>query len=130
VGEVHTFEGFGVIDFSNEKRELPKTRKLEFKDGELFLSKGAYKIKTNETVRIPPGVTAFAFTRSSLLRMGAFTSHAVWDSGFEGKGEFLLVVENPNGITLGENARVAQLVFFKMSSKPGTVYFGVYKGMK
>jgi dUTP pyrophosphatase len=130
VGEVSQFQGPGVIDFSNKDRHLPHSKKLDFQEGSLHLPKGSYKIKTNETVRIPPDVVALAFTRSSLLRMGAFTTHAVWDPGFEGKSEFLLVVENPQGMTLKKNTRVAQMVFFKAPSKPETVYFGVYKGKK
>ena len=130
VREVHEFLSEGSIDFTNEQRTLPETRRLCFKDGWLKLVSGAYKISTNEVVRVPRNVIAFAFPRSSLLRMGAFTAHAVWDAGFYGRGEFLLTVENPYGIRLRENARVAQLVFFKLSSPPEKVYFGIYRGKK
>jgi len=130
VKEVHRLLGPGQVDFSNEERELPKTEAMGFKDGWLELPPGAYKIRTNEYVNIPNDVVAFAQTRSTLLRMGAFTVHAVWDAGFHGRSEFLLVVQNKHGIRLKKNARIAQLVFVRLGTKPDKVYFGVYKGMK
>ncbi|MBU0693182.1 MAG: deoxyuridine 5'-triphosphate nucleotidohydrolase [Candidatus Omnitrophica bacterium] len=92
------------------------------------LKKGTYKIKTNEIVKIPNNLVAFAFSRTSLLRMGAFTQHGVWDAGFRGKSEFILVVENPGGIKIKENARIVQLIFFRVEETEG--YKGIYQDLK
>jgi len=90
------------------------------------LKKGTYKIKTNETIKLPNDLVAFAFPRTSLLRMGAFTVHGVWDAGFMGKSEFILVVENPHGIKIKQNARIAQIVFVRIK-ETGRGYQGVYQ---
>ncbi|MDD3296300.1 MAG: deoxyuridine 5'-triphosphate nucleotidohydrolase [Candidatus Omnitrophica bacterium] len=133
-GGIFVFEGSGALDFSNSQRVVPAAKELKpMKDsvtdsyGWWELPKGAYKVKTNETVNLPNDLTALAFTRTSLLRMGAFTQHGVWDAGFRGKGEFILIVENGAGVRIKENARLAQLVFFPVEETQG--YSGVYKGL-
>ena len=127
LGEVHAFESEGKIDFDNSKRRLPKTKKLEFED-EIKLEKGCYKVIFNEHVHIPKDCAAFGFPRSSLLRCGANMHCAVWDPGYEGRSESLLVVENLHGIVLEKNAKLAQLVFVKLLEDAQELYSGVYKG--
>ena len=60
--------------------------------------------------------------------MGAFTQNGVWDAGFSGKGEFILVVQNDKGIKVKENARIIQLVFFRVDETES--YNGIYKNLK
>ena len=126
--EVHKFISPGKIDFGNKERKLSETQKLTFENGELFLPKGVYKIVYNEYVKIPKDCLAFFLTRSSLLRCGAHVVSAVWDPGYEGRGESLLCVENELGITFKENARVVQLVFIKLENEAKDGYAGVYHG--
>ena len=132
VAKIFELASDGVLDFSNNERVLPKIKEIlsqknkpEDKYGWWQLKKGVYKIRTNETVRLPNDLIALAFSRTSLLRMGGFTQHGVWDAGFCGKGEFVLMVENPQGIKLKENARIAQLVFFNIEETES--YKGVYQ---
>jgi len=134
--EIFEFSKGGSLDFSNKERALPECKKLaakkrgpEDKFGWWRLERGAYKVKTNEAVNLPKDLVGLAFSRTSLLRMGAFTQHGVWDAGFEGKGEFILVVSNQAGIEIKENARVAHLVFFKID-QTSQGYNGVYKNLK
>lgn len=116
-GEIHRYKGSGSLDFSNSEREIPETEKIEpVKDkdddyGWWKLKPGAYKVVMNEKVDIPDHLTAFAYPRSSLLRMGCSIENAVWDAGYTGTGSFMLVVENEEGVEIKENARVNQLVF-------------------
>ena len=133
VAGISEFKGPGVLDFSNKERVLPQAKEIipkkiksEDKFGWWHLKKGAYKIKTNEAVNLPNDLIALAFTRTSLLRMGAFTQHGVWDAGFTGKGEFVLIVENVKGIKIKENARVAQLVFLRIKEVE-CGYGGIYQ---
>ncbi len=133
VASIHEFAGPGRIDFSNDERALPETREIpvEKKDAEdeygwWRLRPGAYKIRTNETVKIPANMVALAFPRSSLLRAGVHIKNGVWDAGFQGKSEFLLVVENPDGVEIKQNARVNHLVFLWMSSETRDAYNGIY----
>ncbi|MFH0738558.1 MAG: deoxyuridine 5'-triphosphate nucleotidohydrolase [Candidatus Omnitrophota bacterium] len=135
VAEVFSFGSSGALDFSNKERSLPKVtevkpKKANKKDkfGWWNLKKGCYKIVTNEVVSLPNDLMAIAFSRSSLLRMGVFAQNAVWDAGFEGKSEFILVVENAFGFRLKENARVVQLVFLR-TAKTNKGYQGIYKNL-
>lgn len=128
VKEVHSFEDGGEIDFDNSKRRLSKTKKLEFQNGVLHLAAGPYKILYNEYVSIPIGCAAFGYPRSSLLRCGADIRCAVWDPGYHGRSESLLIVNNEHGITLHEKAKVMQLVFVRLESEAHRGYEGKYKG--
>jgi dUTP pyrophosphatase len=119
--EIHRFEDSGKLDFSNSEREIPETEKIqpEKKDEEddygwWKLEPGAYKIRTNEIVDLPEDVIAFAYPRSSLLRMGCTIENGVWDAGFRGRSEFLLIVQNDEGVEIKENARVNHIVFEKI----------------
>jgi dUTP pyrophosphatase len=132
---ISAFKAQGALDFSNKERIVPAAREIPLKKikaqdrfGWWHLKKGAYKIKTNETVNLPNDLIAMAFSRTSLLRMGAFTQHGVWDAGFCGKGEFVLVVENPKGIKIKQNARVAQLIFTRINQTLKG-YQGIYKNL-
>ncbi len=135
-GKIFEFAGKGELDFSNLERVLPETeevkaRKKNKKDkyGWWNLKAGAYKIKTNETLNLPKNLTAVAFSRSSLLRMGAYVQTGVWDAGFKGKSEFILRVENAKGIRVKQNARVAQIIFLKINKvKKG--YGGIYRNLR
>jgi len=135
VESVSSFAAPGALDFSNKERILPQTKVLipykknpEDSYGWWNLAPGGYKIRTNECINLPNNIAALAFSRTSLLRMGAFTQNGVWDAGFRGKGEFILGVENPFGIELKQNARIVQLVFFRVEETEE--YNGIYKNLK
>ncbi|MDH5816236.1 MAG: deoxyuridine 5'-triphosphate nucleotidohydrolase [Candidatus Nezhaarchaeota archaeon] len=133
VGEVYEFKGPGLLGFSSDSRRMPEVHKLEFdNDGRLFLKKGAYKVRYNEVVRVPRNYVAIGLPRSSLMRMGATIISALWDPGYEGRGEGLLLVENPYGIILERNARVIQLIFVRLESEPESEYRGsyMYEGLR
>ena len=135
VGKIFEFESAGDIDFSNSERIvpqgkelIPEKRKQEDNYGWWNLLQGAYKIRTNEAVNLPNNLAALGFTRTSLLRMGALTQNGVWDAGFKGKGEFILVVSNPKGIKIKQNARVVQLIFIGLEETEE--YQGLFKNLK
>ena len=110
IKEISLFMNTGTIDFNNTSRKLP----LYLDVTSYFpyhLQHGAYLIEFNEKFNIPSDLTALGYSRSSLLRMGAFIPSAVWDAGFKGYGQGMLLVENNYGINIKENARVMQLVF-------------------
>ncbi len=126
--EVHELTSGGEIDFDNSKRRISASKKMEFADGKLHLMGGCYKIIYNEYVEIPIDCAAFGFPRSSLLRCGADVRCAVWDPGYHGRSESLLVVHHPAGIVLHKNAKVTQLVFVKLEGEAHQAYEGKYKG--
>ena len=73
-------------------------------------------------------VMALAYPRSTLLRCGVTVFTAVWDPGYSGRAEALLVVHNPVGFRLYENARVVQLVFTRLGSQVESAYQGRFNG--
>lgn len=126
---IKLFVNHGKLAFDNSERTLPKYDEISFdKDGWRWLMPGSYLITYNETVNIPKDCCAFSRTRSSLLRMGAMIEGALWDSGYIGRSQSLLVVTNPNGIELRKDARLIQLVFLKGESDADKLYSGVYQG--
>ncbi|MCX6769208.1 MAG: deoxyuridine 5'-triphosphate nucleotidohydrolase [Candidatus Micrarchaeota archaeon] len=127
--EAHEIASAGEIDFDNSKRRISESKKLEFSpEGSLHLKQGCYKIVYNEYVTVPLDACAFGFPRSSLLRCGADVHCAVWDPGYHGRSESLLVVNNSHGIVLHKNAKVMQLVFVRLESAAHEGYAGKYKG--
>lgn len=115
VKRIEKFVGPGRIGFLNRDRELSKTEKLEFDDdGWIFLKPGAYKIVFNEILNIPLDVIAIAAPRSTLLRCGVTIETAIWDAGYRGRSESLLVVLNKSGYFIRKNARILQLIFVKL----------------
>lgn len=130
---VFEFINSGVLDFSNKERAIAKVKEVcikkkdpQDKFGWWNLKKGAYKIRANETFDLPTDLVVIASPRSSLLRMGAFTQTGVWDAGFRGKSEFILVVQNPRGLRLKQNARIIQTIFIRIN-KTNLGYQGIYQ---
>ena len=89
-----------------------------------YLPRGGYVVRYAETVHIPEGHIGFIYPRSSLMRNSCMLNTAVWDAGYEGKGEGLLQVHHDVEIERG--ARVAQLVLAEAGH--GTTYDGSYQG--
>lgn len=125
---VHEFNNAGKIDFDNKERKISDVKELAFNSDDLTLQKGSYKVIFNEYVKIPSDAAALCFTRSSLLRSGVSLECAVWDPGYEGRSEALLVVHNPHGIIFKRNAKLGQLIFVKLSEATKQLYEGKYKG--
>jgi len=126
--EVYTFRDAGRIDFDNKERKISDVVPVPFHSDYVRLQPGAYKVMFNEYVRIPKDAAAFCFPRSSLLRCGLTLECAVWDPGYEGRSEALLVVRNEHGAELKRNAKIGQMVFIRLSEDAKTLYEGVYKG--
>ena len=119
----------GRLGAANADRVLPKTEPLAFdREGWLALEPGPYLVTFNEVVNLPPDLTALGRPRSSLLRSGVSLHTAVWDAGYRGRSQSLLTVHHAGGFRLQRNARVAQLVFFRLATSPQQGYQGAYQG--
>jgi dUTP pyrophosphatase len=126
VVELDTRGSIGTVD---SERLLPPSRIIRFdEDGWVLLSKGCYRVTFNEIVNIPNDMAAIARSRSSLLRCGVSLETAVWDAGYSGRSESLLVVSNEDGFKVKKNARLVQLVFFKLNQPVSKGYSGIYQG--
>jgi dUTP pyrophosphatase len=126
--EVRGFSNAGKIDFDNSERKISDTSTIGYEKDEIHLSPGAYKVVFNEYVSIPGNAAGICLPRSSLLRCGASLECAVWDPGYEGRSEAMLVVRNEHGICLKRNAKIGQMVFIRLSEESESGYDGIYNG--
>ena len=119
----------GLLGASDAVRE-PAAREdvPSDRDGWWDLHRGAYVITYREKVNLPVDLMALSRPRSSLLRSGVSIHSAVWDAGYSGRGEGLLSVLNSRGYRLQRGARVAQIVFFRLSAATAEGYRGRYHG--
>jgi len=126
--EIRTIEGSGAVDFDNSERKLPDGKNIEFEsDDWVHLPKGIYKVLFNEIVNIPKNLAAIAKPRSTLIRCGATLETAVWDAGYRGRSESMLVVYNEAGFKLKKNARIMQLLFYTLDTEVEEGYSGIYQ---
>jgi len=118
----------GAVGAEDASRELSETQPLEFgADGWVQLKPGPFLVTFNEVVNLPLDVMALGRPRSSLLRSGAAIHTAVWDAGYRGRSQALLVVYHPGGYRLQRDARLMQLVFFRMETAVGLGYQGRFQ---
>ncbi len=93
-------------------------------DGFYTLSPGGYIVRYGERIHIPENHIGFLYPRSSLLRNSCMLDTAVWDAGYEGRGEGLLEVYHE--LSVEQDARIAQLVLAEADHEGQ--YDGSYQG--
>lgn len=71
----------------------------------------AYVIEYGEEIHVPENHIGRIYPRSRLMRSGGMLFTAIWDPGYEGRGEGQLVVTNPSGLVLERGMRIGQMVF-------------------
>jgi len=127
--KIERFTSAGAVAFDNIERVLPQTEPMDFgASGWIDLPAGSYLVTFNEIVNVPKDAAALARARSTLLRCGASLETALWDPGYRGRSQSLLVVYNPHGLRLKKNARLMQLVFLRLGKEAEKVYSGRYQG--
>jgi dUTP pyrophosphatase len=126
--EISLIQTGGRIAVSNSDRIISDLCPLVF-DGmdNVDLVAGAYVVSFNEVVNLPKNVMAISAPRSSLLRCGVTVENAVWDAGYSGRGQALMVVHNPLSFRVQRNARIVQIVFFELAGETDG-YNGAYQG--
>jgi len=137
VSKIEMYKGRGTIDFDNSQRSLPRleeagkirqTWEISKKSESWQLPTGCYLITFNEVVSVPSDCMGIARPRSSLLRMGATMETSVWDPGYKGRSQCMLVVHNTQGIQIFPNAKLLQIVFMKLNKESEVLYNGAYQG--
>ena len=118
------FEQVGTGRIGVDGKTVGERRELTAEDGVYRLDPGGYVVRYADRVRIPERHVGFLYPRSSLLRNSCMLNTAVWDAGYEGRGEGLLEVYHP--VELESGARIAQLVLAD-AAHAGT-YEGTYQG--
>jgi len=126
--EVALLSSPGSLSPGNEGRTLSSASPLVFDGlGRVDLMPGCYLVTYNEVVNLPKNIMALAMPRSSLLRCGVSIPNAVWDAGYSGRSQSLMVVYNPQGFRLYRNARIVQMVFFFLSREVAQGYHGMFQ---
>ena len=127
--EIALFSSPGSLGYVNENRVISGSSPLVFDGlGRMELLPGCYLITYNEVVNIPKNIMALAWPRSSLLRCGVSIHNAVWDAGYSGRSQSLLVVYNQQGFRLHKDARIVQMVFFPLNREVTEGYRGMFQG--
>jgi dUTP pyrophosphatase len=125
--DVAAIKSAGTIAQANSQRVLSDLSPLLFDEkGFLDLATGIYMVTYNEIVHLPKNIMALGRPRSSLLRCGVNVGTAVWDAGYEGRSQSLLMVHNPKGFRVQQNARITQLVFIELTGE-SEGYNGFYQ---
>ena len=125
VKKIERFTGAGRLDFDNSSRRIASG---EDTSGEKLEGGSSYRVTYNEKIFVPADAVGLVFPRSTMMRNGCHLVTAVWDPGYEGRGQGLIQVLNPHGLFLEKNARVGQLVFIRMESEAGQGYAGKFQG--
>jgi dUTP pyrophosphatase len=127
--EIALLDSPGSLGPGTEGRTLSGTSQLIF-DGldRVDLLPGCYLVTYNEVVNLPNNIMALAKPRSSLLRCGVSIHNAVWDAGYSGRSQSLMVVYNAKGFRLHRNTRIIQMVFFSLSQEVAQGYQGMFQG--
>ena len=126
--EVALLQSAGKIAIESSQRLVSDLAPLVFDGlGFMDLMPGVYVITYNEIIHLPNNVMALATPRSSLLRCGVTVNTAVWDAGYSGRSQSLMVVYNLQGFRLQRNARIVQLIFLQLTQETEG-YHGAYQG--
>ena len=129
LSEVSSFLSAGSLGAGQAPRELAETDTLAFgSDNWISLGPGPYRITFNEVVTLPLDLMALGRPRSSLLRSGISVHTAVWDAGYRGRSQALLVVHAQHGYRLQRGARLLQLIFFRLPRPVSKGYQGRFQG--
>ncbi|MFW6012695.1 MAG: deoxyuridine 5'-triphosphate nucleotidohydrolase [Candidatus Bipolaricaulota bacterium] len=124
VGTVEEFKEAGQMDFDDSTRKIAEAQPL----GSRHLEGGkAYRVTYNEVIKVPEHAAGLVYPRSSLMRNGANLVSAVWEPGYEGRGQGLLQILNPHGIHLKKDARIGQILFLKLEKTAENSYQGRYQ---
>lgn len=127
--DIASYSNAGTMTETNDGRILSTTTPLVFDAaGGVLLAPGPYLITHNEVVNLPNTMMALARPRSSLLRCGVSIHTAVWDAGYSGRSQSLMVVYNQSGFRLHKNARVIQMIFFYLNRPVVDGYRGLFQG--
>jgi deoxycytidine triphosphate deaminase len=102
------FEQVSPGRIGTDGKSIGDREEIDSEDGVYRLAPGGYVVRYAERITIPDGHIGFLYPRSSLLRNSCMLDTAVWDAGYEGRGEGLLEVHHE--IELEPGARIAQLV--------------------
>lgn len=130
IDSIWQLAGHGCLGQRDELRVLPAyTEVRPAGEGVYALSPSSYIVRLREIVDLPTDLMAFGRPRSSVLRCGVSIHTGVWDAGYMGRSETLMVVQNQAGFRVQRGTRILQLVFCRLNEQT-VAYDGVYQREK
>lgn len=93
-----------------------------------FLTPGVYSFDAFQSVEMAEGEAGWLVPRSSLTRNGVDVRSALYDAGYKGGVNGIIVVHNQSGCQIEKGARIAQFVIVK--AETAKLYDGQYQGGK
>ncbi len=128
VRTIERFRGTAQLGTDNSERVLPKTCTIQpDRDDYYDLVKGSYLITLNEIVNLPNNLMALARPRSSLLRSGISIHTAVWDAGYSGRSQCLLINHTESLFRVKQDSRILQMIFMYLDYATQDGYSGIYQ---
>jgi len=115
IDAIWALHGSGQLGARPGDRRLPDREALPLGPEGLLLQPGAYLVRLAEEVRLPNDLMALMRPRSSLARSGCTLHTAVWDAGYHGRSEALLVVHIADGFRILPGARIGQMIFLRLT---------------
>lgn len=115
----------GVVCLEDGEYQLPERATLDAYEGVVMIRSDPHIIVYDVKVEVPDDHIGFVLPRSRLMRSGWHLTTAVWEPGYAGNGEGLLMpmVEGLLDVTMS----VAQMVMVPVEDS-GIVYDGVHQG--
>lgn len=89
---------------------------------------GVYSFDAIQGVEMAKGEAGWLVPRSSLTRNGVDVRSALYDAGYVGGVNGIIIVHNPYGIKIEKGARIAQFIVIKAETYK--LYEGQYQGGK
>ena len=115
-----TTSGYIAKDKTRASQTLPVPTHMVNGVEKWYLNPGTYMGTLNEGCKFGPNDTGFVIMRSSLNRCGVSVFSCVWDPGYTSQNgdavnpmTIRITVENPLGVDIDKDARIAQLIVSK-----------------
>ena len=121
IDKIYKLDGVAVIEEGDytkaHRKELEAHPPDEASDADeryYKLDEGGYVVKYNERITIPENHVGFTLPRSRLIRNNINLAAAVWDSGYQGRGEGGLDVSTTT--LLQADIGIAQILFSRATT--------------
>lgn len=119
--------GTATFDADDEYDKPPRVDVPKDNDGYWRLGGSTHIVEYDHKIEIPEGYVGYVVPRSRLMRSGMDLVSALWDQGYEGRGEGLIKSGNTTA-RIEEGATVGQMVFVEADVPPDETYDGQHQG--
>lgn len=119
IDKIYEITNTAILKDKEYDKGVREESEILLKDNFSSLDKNSYMVMKNkphivvydEIIKIPEGHIGYVFPRSRLMRSGGFLTTAMWDQGYEGRGEGLLIPLN--NLVIENDMRIVQFTLFE-----------------